>query len=244
MARFVLVHGSFHGPWCWERFAPLLEAAGHQVTTVALPTAPEEADLAGYAASVTGVIDSLAEPVILVGHSMGGIVSAQVSELRPEPLLAVVYVNGLLLRDGESLASFLADNAHLDVDDLVLKNMQVSEDGASARFTAGKAPEVFYGSCASEVAEWASTRLGEQRTKVYGDPLRLTPERFGRVRRFYVRGLRDMAVSLAYQDVMLSNTPCEATFDIDGDHSPFLSAPAELAAALTTVAAATEALAA
>ncbi|QZO00226.1 hypothetical protein [Chenggangzhangella methanolivorans] len=53
-----------------------------------------------------------------------------------------------------------------------------------------------------------------------------------------------MAVSLAYQDVMLANTPCEATLDIDGDHSPFLSAPAELAAALTAVAAATEKLAA
>lgn len=62
MARFVLVHGSFHGPWCWERFAQLLEAVGHQVTTVALPTAPEEADLAGYAAHVVEAIDSLPNP--------------------------------------------------------------------------------------------------------------------------------------------------------------------------------------
>lgn len=243
MARFVLVHGSFHGAWCWERLTPLLETAGHEVIAPNLPgsggdPAPiENAGLASYATRVAGTIDGLAGPVVLVGHSMGGIVSAQVAELRPHRLAALVYVNGLMLRAGESLGSFLDAHAHLEVDDLVLKNMETSADGAEARFPAEKSSEVFYNACAPQDAAWAAARLGPQRTKVYGDPLALTPERFGSVRRFYVRGLRDNAVSLAYQNAMLENTPCERVFDIDGDHSPFLSAPAELAAALGTVAA-------
>ncbi|GLK56829.1 pimeloyl-ACP methyl ester carboxylesterase [Methylopila capsulata] len=243
MARFVLVHGSFHGAWCWERLTPLLESAGHETITPNLPgsggdSSPiENADLASYATRVTGVIDGIAGPVILVGHSMGGIVSAQVAELRPHRLSALVYVNGLMLRDGESLGSFLDANAHLDVDDLVLKNMVVSVDGAEARFPAEKAREVFYNTCAVHDAAWAAARLGPQRTKIYGEPLRLTPERFGLVPRAYVRGLKDNAVSLAYQDAMLGNTPCERVFDLDGDHSPFLSAPEMLAAVLEQVAA-------
>ena len=242
MARFVLVHGSFHGAWCWERLTPLLETAGHKVTAPNLPgsgddPAPiENADLDAYATRIAGVIDGLQGPVILVAHSMGGIVSAQVAELRPHRLAALVYVNGLMLRDNESLGSFLDAHAHLEVDDLVLKNMLVSPDGTEARFPPGKAGEVFYNSCAPQDAAGAAARLGPQRTKVYGDALRLTPARFGRVRRVYVRGLRDNAVSLAYQDAMLANTPCERVFDIDGDHSPFLSAPSTLAAILEQVA--------
>lgn len=243
MARFVLVHGSFHGAWCWERLSPLLEAVGHQVITPNLPGSGEDpapienADLASYATRVAGVIDGVAGPVVLVGHSMGGIVAAQVAELRPHRLSALVYVNGLMLRDGESLGSFLEAHAHLDVDDLVLKNMEVSADGSEARFPAGKARDVFYNTCAVEDAAWAAARLGPQRTKIYGEPLRLTPERFGLVPRAYVRGLKDNAVSPAYQDAMLENTPCERVFDLDGDHSPFLSAPHALATVLQQVAA-------
>ncbi len=89
-ATFVLVHGSFHGNWCWRRLIPLLEREGYKVFAPNLPAsggdpAPiENADLASYATRVAGVIDGIAGPVILVGHSMGGIVTSQVSELRPD----------------------------------------------------------------------------------------------------------------------------------------------------------------
>ncbi len=243
MAQFVLVHGSFHGSWCWSRLAPRLAALGHAVTAPDLPgsgddPAPrEKANLATYAARVAQAIDACPGPVILVGHSMGGIVSAQVSEWRAERLAATVYVNGLLFRPGETLVGFLEAHAHLGVEDLVLKNMQVAPDGATATFPASAAGDIFYNCCTPEDAAWAAGRLTPQRMAVYADPLMLSEARFGRVRRFYVEGTRDAAVPLVYQRAMTERTPCEAIVTLECDHSPFLSVPDALAQTLDDIAA-------
>lgn len=245
MAQFVLVHGSFHGAWCWERLVPLLEAGGHSVLAPNLPASggdpapPENADLDSYATRIAGVIDALAGPVVLVGHSMGGIVAAQVSERRAHRLAATIYINGLLLRSGESLVSFLGAHGSLGVEDLVLKNMQVSPDGTTATFPPAAAPGIFYNTCDPADAAAAVARLRPQRMKVYGDPLELTEARYGSVRRFYVEGLNDNAVSLAYQRAMTEHTPCERVFTLEGDHSPFLYAAGRLAGMLDEVARAT-----
>jgi pimeloyl-ACP methyl ester carboxylesterase len=239
---FVLVHGSFHGNWCWTKVMPLLEREGYAVVAPNLPASGgdnasiENADLNGYAGRIAPMIDGIEGKIILVGHSMGGIVTSQVSEDRPHRLCAAVYINGLLFRNDESLASFLEANSGLNVDDLVLKNMKVSADGTMATFPADKATEVFYNTCTAADASWAQTQLTPQRTKVYGDKLKLSTERYGTVKRFYVKGLQDHAVSPLYQDAMLKNTACEQIFSLDGDHSPFLSAPSKLVDILLTIA--------
>lgn len=242
MAHFVLVHGSFHGAWCWSRFAPLLEQAGHTVAMPNLPASgsdpapPGAAKLGTYADRIATVAATHGRPVILVGHSMGTIVSAQVAERIPDRIAALVCVCGLLLRDGESLVSFLDAHKHLDVEDLVLANMSVSADGSLATFPQSVAPQVFYNRCTAADAAWAAAQLRPQATAVYAEPLHLTDARFGRVRRFYVEGLHDRAVSLLYQRVMVERSPCEQVFTLDSDHSPFLSRPHELATILDRVA--------
>jgi pimeloyl-ACP methyl ester carboxylesterase len=156
--------------------------------------------------------------------------------MRPARLVAAVYVNGLLFRANESLVSFLDAHKSLNVDDLVLKNMKVSADGQIATFPTDKAAEVFYNACSAAEADWAKVQLTPQRTKVYADKLQLTPERYGQVKRYYVRGANDHAVSPLYQEAMLKNMDCEKVFMLDGDHSPFLSAPAKLAEIILAVA--------
>jgi pimeloyl-ACP methyl ester carboxylesterase len=240
--QFVLVHGSFHGAWCWQHLTPYLERRGHQVIAPNLPGSggdpapPENADLDTYSTRIASVIDGLAGRVVLVGHSMGGIVSSQVAERRPRRLAAVVYVNGLLFRARENLVGFLDEHAHLGVEDLVLKNMRVAEDGLTATFPQEAATEVFYNTSPRELASWAAAHLRPQRMQVYRDTLELTPDRYGSVPRFYVEGLRDNAVSIAYQRAMTGRTPCERVFTLDCDHSPFLSKPEALADILDEVA--------
>lgn len=212
-----------------EAFAPNLPASGGDSAPV------ENADLASYTTRVAGVVDGIAGSVVLVAHSMGGLVASQVSEQRPDRIAAVIYVNGLLLRSGESLAGFLTANAGLNVDDLVLKNMRVSTEGQMATFPQNKAAEVFYNGCAPADADWATSQLTMQPTKVYSDSLQLTPERYGTVRRFYIKGLQDNAVSALYQDTMLDNTRCDQVFTMDCDHSPFLSSPHKLAELLLSI---------
>lgn len=221
--QFVLVHGSFHGAWCWEHLSLLLEQRGHQVVAPNLPgsggdPAPaENANLDSYATRIAGVIDGMPGRIVLVGHSMGGIVSSQVAEQRPHRLAATVYINGLLFRSDEGLVKFLDEHAHLGVEDLVLKNMKVTADGVTATFPQEAAAEVFYNTAPPALAAWAASRLRPQRMQVYHDPLTLTPERYGSVPRFYVEGLQDNAVSIGYQRAMTGRMPCERVFTLDCD---------------------------
>ncbi len=89
MSTYVLVHGAWHGSWCWEKVVPLLEQAGHQVEALDLPghgqdkTPIREITLAAYTNRVCETLDAQAEPVILVGHSLGGMVITQAAEERP-----------------------------------------------------------------------------------------------------------------------------------------------------------------
>ena len=89
MAIFVLIHGGNHGAWCWDRVVPLLEAKGHKVIAPDLPghgkdkTPIQEVTLQSCVDKVCSVIEAQNEPVILVGHSISGVVISQVAEQIP-----------------------------------------------------------------------------------------------------------------------------------------------------------------
>jgi pimeloyl-ACP methyl ester carboxylesterase len=238
MARLVLVHGSFHGPWCWDKLVPHLER--HAVAAPDLGDAQGSIDgqlpgLEDYAKVVQNAVAAEDEPVVLVAHSMGGLVATQAAEAVHERVRAIIYVTGLLLPTGESLTSFLSEQADPAVEDLVLKNMIVSPDGSVATFPSAAATEVFYNACVEDDAIWASERLRPQPTKVYSSPLAVTSAGFGRVPRFYVEALLDRAVPIAMQRKMTALTPCDAIYSLEADHSPFLSATAGLASIIEEV---------
>src|SRR5438128_128006 len=105
MATFVLVHGAWHGGWCWKRVTPLLRAAGHEVYATTLTGLGERVHLAspnvGLALHVQDVVGVLEyedlRDVILVGHSYGGIVISGVADRVPERLRHLVYLDALVL---------------------------------------------------------------------------------------------------------------------------------------------------
>jgi pimeloyl-ACP methyl ester carboxylesterase len=119
MAPFVLVHGAWHGGWCWRRVTPLLRAAGHDVYAPTLTGLGERAhllapavDLDTHAADVLGVLacEEL-RGVVLVGHSYGGMVITAVAERAAALLAHLVYLDAFLPRDGECLLDFLPPDA-------------------------------------------------------------------------------------------------------------------------------------
>jgi pimeloyl-ACP methyl ester carboxylesterase len=77
-----LVHGAWHGAWCWDRLGAELEALGHQVVAVDLPAEDPAAGLTRYA-EVTSEAIGDADDVVLVGHSLGGAAIPLVTSLRP-----------------------------------------------------------------------------------------------------------------------------------------------------------------
>ena len=113
MATFVLVHGAWHGGWCWERVASRLRADGHRVFCPTLTGLGERAHLLGRQVNLTTHIEDVlgvleAEElagVVLCGHSYGGIVITGVAARAKARLRQLVYLDAALVEDGESWSS-------------------------------------------------------------------------------------------------------------------------------------------
>jgi pimeloyl-ACP methyl ester carboxylesterase len=228
---FVLIAGAWHGAWCWRKVAPLLEAQGHAVRTPELPstgadqTDPANITLEGWARFVADIVIGQAEPVILVGHSRGGVVISRAAELAPAQVRLLVYVSGYLLPDGGTVA----DTARGDLDSLVPPNMIPAAGGVTCLLRDEVIREALFGQCTDEDFEYARTRLSPEPLKPLVTPLRITDARFGSVARAYVECSQDRTITLAAQRRMRIATPCSPVFTLDSDHSPFFSHAAELA---------------
>ena len=119
MATYVLVHGAWHGGWCWKKLAPLLRKAGAEVFAPTLTGMGERAHLNNRLdpkeitldVHIQDIVQLMRyeglEDVVLVGHAYAGMVITGVAELCPERISHMVYVNGVIPADGESMADQL-----------------------------------------------------------------------------------------------------------------------------------------
>ena len=238
MASFVLVHGAWHGGWCWEKVTPLLEAAGHSVDAVDLPgrgsnpAETAERTLETYSQHVADRVEAAGGPVVLVGHSMGGMSITGAAQLVPDRIDALVYVTAFLPNDGQALVQ-LADG---DPEALVLPNLVVDEAAGLCTVREEALRETFYGECTAGDAAWASAQLVPESLAAMAAPAHVTEDRAGSVRRFYVECVRDRAITISKQREMWAARPCGEVLSMESDHSPFLSAPQELAGHLLAIA--------
>ncbi len=238
MSTFVLVHGAWHGGWCWEKIVPLLAKAGHEAVTLDLPghgsddTPVAEVTLEGYAERVSEELDKHSEPVVLVGHSMGGLVISEAAERRPEKIELLVYLTAFLLPNGGTLL----ETAQADEEAIVLPNVDVDEEKGIVTVHEDKAKDVFYGDCSEGDVEDAKKRLQPQPLVPFVTPVGVSEDNFGRVRRTYIECLQDRAIGPATQKRMYTELPCEKVVSMGTSHSPFLSEPEELAGHLDSLA--------
>ena len=238
MARFVLIHGAWHGAWCWEAVAAGLRAAGHEVDAIDLPghgddaTPHEEVTLDRYAERIAYALDASDEPAILAGHSMGGIAITQAAQLRPDRIAKLVYVTAFLPKDGQSLKDLaeLPENPH----DTVMPNAEIVPPDAILPESVSRS--AFFNRTPEEVTEMAVSRLNPQPLPPLVTPVSITAERAGSVERHYIACTDDNAIPIALQRRMVAESPCKTVVDLDADHDPFFSAPAELVDALRAVA--------
>jgi pimeloyl-ACP methyl ester carboxylesterase len=236
MGTFVLVHGGWSGGWCWEKVVPLLEEAGHRVEAPDLPgsgddlTPIPEVSLQGYAERISEILGAQPEPVVLVGHSSGGVAISQAAEQRPDKVKTLVYLAAFLLRDGETVLS-VAGN---DAGSLVLPAMVMSEDQTYATLREDAIREAVCADCSDEDVERAKSLFGPQAVAPFATPLDVTEENYGRVPRVYIETLKDRAISPSLQKEMYERLPCQV-ISMDTSHSPFFSAPEELAGHLNSL---------
>jgi pimeloyl-ACP methyl ester carboxylesterase len=234
MRRFLLLHGSWHGAWCWFKVAPLLRREGE----VLVPNLPGRGRDPAFKPFVT--LGSLVEhvsralsddaPATVVVHSRSGIVASMLAEKYPRRVRRVVYLASYLLRDGETAAGAF----RRDVDSYLQPFVEVSRLGAWDRLDPAAYREGLYADCSDEDVTLASSLLCAEpslpsvtRLRL-GDQARMVP-------RAYIRLTADRAVTPRLQDELLARSPVERVESLDASHSAYFSRPEQLAATVLSI---------
>ena len=223
MRTFVLVHGAWHGAWCWERLAAELERRGHGVISGDLPIDRPGAGLAAYAETVAGWLPDT-DDLVLVGHSLGASVIPLVAANLGRPV-AQVYLCPVVRILGHSLADGAAEDEGAATYDL--SHGRTFFDDESSAWQLGPAMDAFYNECGSEVAAWAAERLRRQYWAYWEEPNPLTAWPPGPRRAIVCTD--DRLVSPTWARRVLPGRLGVEPEEMPGDHSPFLSHPATLA---------------
>jgi pimeloyl-ACP methyl ester carboxylesterase len=228
MAVFALVHGSWHGAWCWDLLTPHLADAGHRVVAVDLPCDDWSVHLCDTATIVDEAIGATDDDVVVVGHSLGGITIPLVADRRP--VRRLVYLCGLIPRPGRSLDDVLASEAAEMFDSTYADLPRIRHADGSASLDPEAAKTVYFHDCTDEVAEWAVTRLRRQVWTTGRDrsPLEEWPD----VESQYIVCTADRALRPEWSRRRAHDWLGVEPLELPGGHSPMLSRPADLARVL------------
>ena len=212
----VLVHGAWHGPWCWQRMVPELD--GIDVRTVALPSSgPDPAglgDLHDDAQVIRSTVTKIDGPVLVCAHTYGGAPATEgVAGL--ENVRRLVYLAGFLLDVGESVLSLT--NGELP------SLWEVHE--ARGYFDVREPLASLYPDVEPEFAQWAAAQLGHQSLASVTQPL--SGAGWHNIPNTYVVCERDAAFPAAAQQALAGRAG--SVRRLDSGHSPFFSHPVELA---------------
>ena len=232
MADFVLVHGAWHGAWCWRKIVPPLWAAGHRVYAVTLTGVGERAHLLSktvtldtHIADVVAVIETeeLLDP-ILVGHSYGGVVITGVANRLAARLRHLVYLDGVVLHPGESWSS-----AHP-------AEVQAARRQAIAEHGVLPAPDpALFGLSGADRA-WVARRQTPHPGSVYDSPLNFDPQRLQGLPRTFIDCTSPALATIATARERVRHEPGWNVCEIATGHDAMISAPQALLEILANLA--------
>ncbi|WP_151980025.1 alpha/beta fold hydrolase [Acinetobacter guerrae] len=213
--HIVLVHGAWQGSWSFDLIKPLLEQTGWTVHALDLPNngwnndTQLAANQDNYCDFVVQTIQKIGEPVVLLGHSGGGLTISAVAEQIPDLISNLIYLVGMMLPSEMSFLDFkkLCEQHFPDEDFAgISPYLSFTQDGYSIVSHEG-AKKIFLQDCESVLAEQLIDKLRPQPET--GRDLKpvLTAERFGSVKRIYVEALYDQSLSINMQRLMQQLQP-------------------------------------
>jgi pimeloyl-ACP methyl ester carboxylesterase len=234
MADFILVHGAWHGGWCWRDVVPLLAAAGHRAHAVTLTGVGERAHLMSPAitlqthiADVMSAIEAeeMQRPVLVV-HSFAGVIGTAIADRMPQRLAHLVYVDAVVPLPGESWSS---------THPAVTREARIAAAQASHDYSFPPPDPSVYGLAGAQ-HEWVRRRQVAHPGHTYTEPLQFDPQRVAGVARTFVDCTSPPLATIEasrrrVRDPAFWGSPWRIA-EIATGHDPMVSAPGELARVL------------
>lgn len=238
--RFVLVHGGFHGAWCWSRLIPELKRLGHEAIAVDLPghgtRRDEESTIAGRR---DAIVDLMQSGDVLVGHSGGGYDITLAADAAPQKVGHLVYLAAALPIEGRPLLEASGGRSAAEIDEAgrtqlmtdetgMMRFVRLNERGRMECFDFEATREFFYHDCDEASARWAFDQLSPAPVEFLQETIQLGNFWTANLPRSYILCLQDRAAPRSLSQRMIDRLGV-APLEIDTSHSPFLSQPRALA---------------
>lgn len=237
----LLIHGAWQGAWAWQAWLPELRRLGWRGLAVDLPgngcnpsdrSTPADVSLALYVTRLRQIVEREPGPVVVVGHSGGGVVASQLAEAVPGRVSALVYLAGMMLPSGmrwrEVVEGARAQHPGVDFAGIV-PHLRWSADGQSSEVPPEAARRIFLHDCDATAAADAAARLTPQPERGRDVAPTLSHDRYGRVPRLYVEATADRSLHPLLQQRLLTLSPGAVHRRIDSGHVPQLTRPRALA---------------
>jgi len=228
---FVLVHGGAHGAWCWERMIPHLAGA---VVALDLPGRGDNpADLEAITvddwvdAVVEAISTAAAERVVLVGHSLAGMVLPRVAERVSEKLERMIFISCSVPSEGQAVIDILSPDIRPIAE-------QQRENRVASVLPEELARSMFCSDMNPEQTHFVLNRLVPEAWGPILEPSRLAGLARG-VPATYVKLLRDTVIPPSLQDEMIANLGKVEVAELDAGHDAMISAPEPLASLINGV---------
>ena len=230
MAKFLLIHGSWHGAWCWYKVAPILKGEGHQVTIPDLPGRTRHRrplQAIGLKQMVRSVLPSLTtgEKTTIVVHSRYGVLASALAEAVPDRIARTIYLASFMLTDGQTAGSCF----RWDRGSLLRPHVSISKLGLWDALHPDIYRDGLYHDCSPDDNALAHSLLCREPLRPALARVSLSADRYGRVPRAYIRLSEDRAVTPALQDRCIDRTPVDRVETIKASHSAYFSQPETLA---------------
>lgn len=231
---FVLVHGAWQATYAWDAVKAQLEKNGQKVVVVELPghgadhTNPATLTMDVYRDKVIAAVNAVNGKVILVGHSMGGVIISAVAEKVPAKIARLVYVGAIVPANGQSLGELASKDTESKLSPAIIP----SADQLTLDVQQDRVIPIFIQDGSEAVKALVKSNYRPEPAIPFGNPVTLTAANFGKVDKFYVHTLQDSAIGISAQRRMVAVAKIVKVDSMATSHCPFLSKPTELTAIL------------
>jgi len=244
MAGFVLIHGAWHGGWCFDPVADMLRARGHKVVAPDLPGMGGDAEtlravtLSGWAEFTVEICHALKReldgaPLVLAGHSRGGLVVSAATEADPSAMDSLAYICALMVPDGKSgndmSGVIMGEEANFE---RAGSFGEIVADGAGWMINTSMAGPALAQLSPPELVTQQVERLVVEPTAPLATTMHLSEAGWGSKPCWFIECEQDRIMPIEGQRRLQALFPGTRTITLDADHSPFYSAPDALTDAL------------